>query len=127
MKKKTLFILTLLFIAVVMLIVWASIRQNAPSKLDGFAQCLKDKGAVFYGTFWCPHCINQKKLFGTAQRLLPYVECSTADGNHQTPECIEKKIMGYPTWRFADRSEETGTLLLARLAEKTGCVLPAGQ
>ena len=96
-----------------------------PSKLDGFAQCLKDKGAVFYGAFWCPHCIDQKKMFGAAKRFLPYVECSTPNGNSQMPVCMEKNITGYPTWYFADGTQESGTLELARLAEKTGCVLPA--
>ena len=31
-----------------------------PGKLDVFARCLKEKQAVFYGAFWCPHCQNQK-------------------------------------------------------------------
>ena len=34
-----------------------------PGELDQFALCLGDKGAVFYGAFWCPHCQNQKKMF----------------------------------------------------------------
>ncbi len=124
MKAKTIFILASLLVIIVILIAWAAMQQNKPSPLDGFAQCLKDKGAIFYGAFWCPHCIDQKKMFGTAKRLLPYVECSTPNGNSQTPVCMEKKITGYPTWRFADGTEESGTLLLTRLAEKTGCILP---
>src|SRR3989338_6132284 len=93
-----------------------------PGKYDAFAQCLTDKGAIFYGAFWCPHCQAQKKLFGTSAKLLPYVECSTLDGNGQTPECIEKKVASYPTWEFADLSRLTGEIPLAQLAEKTSCV-----
>ncbi len=26
-----------------------------PGALDTFATCLEDKGAIFYGAFWCPH------------------------------------------------------------------------
>ncbi|HEY4504811.1 MAG TPA: hypothetical protein VJI73_03495, partial [Candidatus Paceibacterota bacterium] len=37
---------------------------SGPGELDAFANCLKDRGAIFYGAFWCPHCANQKKLFG---------------------------------------------------------------
>ena len=96
MKPKTLFILGMLVVAIVMLVAWAAIQQSAPSKFDGFAQCLKEKGATFYGAFWCPHCQDQKKLFGTAKRLLPYVECSTPNGNGQLPVCIEK-VMANPT------------------------------
>ena len=85
------------------------------------AQCLKDKGAVFYGAFWCPHCKAQEALFEAAAPALPYVECATADGNAQTFVCQEKKITGYPTWKFADGSELTGEQSFQTLAEKTGC------
>lgn len=99
-------------------------KDNAPGKLDSFAQCLKDKGAVFYGAFWCPHCQNQKALFGSSQKLLPYNECSTPDGQGQLPICKEKNIQGYPTWIFADGSRLSGEVLIKTLAEKTGCLLP---
>ncbi len=95
-----------------------------PNALDQFAQCLKDKGAVFYGAFWCPHCQNQKKEFGSSVKYLPYVECSAPDGKSQTQICKDKKIDGYPTWMYADGSRESGELSLAHLAEKTGCAFP---
>lgn len=95
-----------------------------PGKYDDFAVCLKDKGAVFYGAFWCSHCQAQKKLFGTSAKLLPYTECSTADGNAQTQICIDKKIVGYPTWEFADGTRLNGEISLEKLAEQTSCVLP---
>lgn len=100
---------------------------SAPAALDSFTQCLKDKGAVFYGAFWCPHCQSQKKMFGDSEKLLPYVECSTADGKGQLAVCREKDITGYPTWMFADGSRESGELDLVVLAEKTGCELPKMQ
>ncbi len=95
-----------------------------PGKYDEFATCLKDKGAVFYGAFWCPHCQNTKKLFGSSAKLLPYVECSTADGKGQLQSCKDKNISGYPTWEFADGSRLNGELTLEQLAEKTACILP---
>ncbi|MFA6520393.1 MAG: hypothetical protein WCT44_02165 [Candidatus Paceibacterota bacterium] len=95
-----------------------------PGKYDEFATCLKDKGAVFYGAYWCPHCQSQKKLFGSSQKLIPYVECSTANGQGQLPVCTDKKIEGYPTWEFADGSRMNGEIPLQKLAEKTACVLP---
>ncbi len=99
-------------------------EDRQPGKYDSFAKCLKEKGAVFYGAFWCPHCENQKKMFGTSARFLPYVECSTPDGKGQTATCKEKQIKGYPTWEFADGSRESGELSLKHLSEKTGCSLP---
>jgi thiol-disulfide isomerase/thioredoxin len=98
-------------------------KKEAQKSTIALAQCLKDKGAVFYGAFWCPHCKQQKALFGTAVEALPYVECSTPDGNAQNQVCIDKKITGYPTWRFADGTELTGEVPLEKLAEKSGCSL----
>ncbi len=85
------------------------------------AQCIKESGAVFYGAFWCPHCQEQKALFGSAVTLLPYTECSTLDGKDQTQVCKDAHIMSYPTWRFKDNSELLGAISLETLAEKTGC------
>ncbi len=97
-------------------------------KYDTFAQCLKDKGATFYGAFWCPHCQAQKKLFGSAYKLLNYVECSTADGNGQTQICKDKKIASYPTWELKDGTrlpvENSAGVTLETLAQKTSCELP---
>ncbi len=92
------------------------------------AQCLKEKGVTFYGAFWCPHCKAQKALFADAVPALPYVECSTPDGNDQTQICKDKGIKSYPTWKFPDGSELTGEQQLATLAEKASCTqaLPGG-
>jgi thiol-disulfide isomerase/thioredoxin len=99
-----------------------------PGKYDAFAICLKDKGAVLYGAFWCPHCQEQKKLFGTSQKFLPYVECSTADGQGQLQICKDQKIVGYPTWKLADGTvipnENGAGVSLETLAAKTSCPLP---
>ena len=97
-----------------------------PGKYDTFATCLAEKGAVFYGAFWCPHCQAQKKLFGSSEKLLPYVECSLPNSK-PTQQCIEKKIDSYPTWEFADGSRLTGEIPLEVLAEKTSCALPGAE
>ena len=126
-KKKIFFIV--LGVLVLGLVGMATLQANkepeGPGKYDEFATCLQDKGAVFYGAFWCPHCQDQKKLFGKSAKLLPYVECSTADGKGRTQICIDKDVQSYPTWEFADESRLNGQISLAQLAEKTSCVLPA--
>lgn len=98
--------------------------QAGPGPLDAFAQCLGEKGAKFYGAFWCPHCQNQKKLFGSSERYLPYIECSTANGQGRLPVCEQANIEGYPTWEFADGPRLSGEVPLETLAENTGCELP---
>lgn len=128
MEKNVKIFVSAVGILVVGIIVAVLIRTNVvppgPGKYDTFAQCLKDKGAVFYGAFWCSHCQSQKKLFGSSAKLLPYVECSTANGRAQTQICIDKKIDGYPTWEFADGTRLNGEIPLLQLSEKTSCVLP---
>src|SRR3989344_7884917 len=94
--------------------------KGGGGKLDSFAKCLGEKGAIFYGAFWCPHCQNQKAMFGGSAKLLPYVECSTPDRKGQLDVCKEKQIEGYPTWIYADGTRESGEIPLARLAEKIG-------
>ena len=122
-----------IFVSVIVVLVLGTIATalvrgggapSSPGQYDGFAQCLKDRGAVFYGAFWCSNCQNQKKMFGKSASLLPYVECSTLDGRSQVKECQDKNIEGYPTWEFADGSRLNGTTPLQTLAEKTSCVLP---
>ena len=117
-------IVGLLVLGALITILIRSVAPSGPGKYDAFATCLKDKGAVFYGAFWCPHCQATKKLFGSSQKLIPYVECSTPDAGGQLQICKDKKIEGYPTWVFADESRLTGELTLKQLADKTSCILP---
>lgn len=124
MRNKTILILCAVLIVAISGIYFLVRENSKPGKLDGFAQCLKDKGAVFYGAFWCPHCQNQKQMFGSSVKFLSYVECSTADGKSQLQACKAKNIEGYPTWEFIDESRLTGEIPLTQLSEKTSCELP---
>lgn len=126
---RTSYITTGVIIGAVLIVAGAAVffgkgNTATAGKYNEFAACLQDKGAVFYGAFWCPHCRNQKEMFGDSADRLPYVECSTPDGKSQLPICVEKKITGYPTWEFADGSRLDGEIPLQTLAEKTRCPLP---
>lgn len=114
----------LVLVVLVAGVVWLIKAPTNPGKLDSFASCINDSGATFYGAFWCPHCQNQKALFGSSARLLPYVECSTPDGSGQLQICNDAGISGYPTWEFADGSRENGEVSIERLSELTSCSLP---
>lgn len=103
------------------------VKEAAPEaggKYDAFAQCLKNKGAVFFGAAWCPHCQAQKAEFGMSVKFLSYVECAVDGGNGQAEACAKEKITVYPTWKFGDGSLQPGALSMEALAQKTGCVLP---
>lgn len=91
--------------------------------LASFATCLADKGVSFYGAFWCPHCQNQKDEFRTAQKQLPYIECSTPEGSSLSV-CTEKQIRSYPTWINAQGERLEGEQSLETLAEFSSCPVP---
>lgn len=123
MSDKTLYT-TVAVAALVLIVAGVVWYQVTPGKYDTFAQCLGEQGATFYGAFWCPHCQEQKSLFGKSDGLLPYVECSTPDGQGQLPVCVDAGIQGYPTWEFSDGERVSGVVSLQALASKTGCELP---
>jgi thiol-disulfide isomerase/thioredoxin len=116
----------ILLAAVYVTFLWKPAVTVVPDgKYDQFAQCLKAKGAVFYGAFWCPHCQKAKANFGSSAKLLPYIECSTPDQQGQTQICKDKNITGYPTWTFAGTSTVvTGEQSMEKLAELSQCPLP---
>ncbi|MBX4209349.1 hypothetical protein KW799_01490 [Candidatus Parcubacteria bacterium] len=114
----------IVFFAVLAAIVGGMIwYASKPGQYDQFATCIKDSGATFYGAFWCPHCQEQKALFGKSAAKLPYVECSTPDGQGQTEICKQKNVESYPTWEFKTAGRKTGTFALAELSTFTGCPL----
>lgn len=96
-------------------------EDSQPGQYDTFAQCIADSGATFYGAFWCPHCEEQLEMFGNSDKLLPYVECSTPDGQNQTQACRDAEIQSYPTWDMPDGERITGVQTFQTLSEETGC------
>ncbi|MDP7116577.1 MAG: hypothetical protein QF915_05950 [Candidatus Woesearchaeota archaeon] len=84
------------------------------------ATCLTEKGATFFGAYWCGHCKAQKEMFGDAVNLLPYVECSLPERAGQTQVCKDEDIQSYPTWKV-NGEVVTGTQSLGQLATLSGC------
>lgn len=132
MKISSTYIVIAVAIAGVMLIggskfLGTTKEQMTPEKEGkymAFAECLAEKGAKFYGAFWCPHCKEQKEMFNDASTKLPYIECSTPDKKNQTQVCIDAGIESYPTWILANGEHLNGVISLEKLAEKTSCTLP---
>lgn len=125
MKKSTL-VLSILLVLGIAFAVWKGTGITgaaSASPYDDFAKCLTENGVVMYGAYWCPHCQNQKKMFGDSWHHVTYVECSLPNKAGQTKECQEKGIKGYPTWDI--RGEfHSGELSFEKLSELTGCKLP---
>ncbi|MEB3293373.1 MAG: vitamin K epoxide reductase family protein [Synechococcales bacterium] len=93
------------------------------------AQHLQATGAKMYGAYWCPHCCEQKQLFGQdAMKQLGYVECAEGGLQSQTEQCrsiipdVEKQTgekFGFPTWQINGQFY-SGRRSLAELAELSG-------
>ncbi|MGA8152056.1 MAG: hypothetical protein WB952_13975 [Terriglobales bacterium] len=100
------------------------LRQKQTSRLDSFAHCLSDKGAKMYGAYWCPHCADQKELFGSSFQYAPYIECGIKGSRELNPVCTQANIKHFPTWEFADGTRVEGAHPLEFLGQTTGCALP---
>jgi hypothetical protein len=99
-------------------------RYHKNHKYDSFAQCLATKQAKMYGLSWCPHCVDQKEMFGASFHSVPYVECGIKATKEETPECKAAGLNLFPSWQFGTEPPKAGVLSLEELSEKTGCSLP---
>jgi uncharacterized membrane protein len=86
------------------------------------AEHLSQQGAKMYGSYWCPHCFEQKQLFGKqAWNKVNYIECA-ADAKKNKPQvelCQQAGIKGFPTWEINGKLDP-GMKKLANLAELSG-------
>ncbi|MBD2423654.1 vitamin K epoxide reductase family protein [Cyanobium sp. FACHB-13342] len=88
------------------------------------ADHLTRTGAVMYTAYWCPHCHEQKELFGkAATEQLTLVECAADGRNSQKALCDAKKIQGFPTWEINGQLD-SGVKSLAELAQLSGYTGP---
>jgi hypothetical protein len=98
--------------------------RRRTSRLDAFAQCLTIKQLKMYGADWCPHCAEQKEMFGNSFQYVPYIECGVRGSREPAPVCAQAGIKHFPTWQFPDGERREGALALQTLSQKSGCSLP---
>jgi uncharacterized membrane protein len=97
--------------------------NSGPAEL-GLAAKLKQIDAKMYGAYWCPHCHDQKQLFGKqAFKLINYIECDPGGANPQPEVCQAAKIQSYPTWEI-EGTFYTKTQPLTELAKMSGYTGP---
>jgi uncharacterized membrane protein len=89
----------------------------------GLAQHLAAQGVKFYGAYWCPHCADQKRMFGNAAALLPYIECDARSPAGRPQVCLEAGVRAFPTWDIKGARYE-GVLSLDELARLSGYAPP---
>jgi uncharacterized membrane protein len=100
--------------------VWGRAPAAEDPNAGALARHLAATGATFYGAAWCPHCQEQKALFGASAGRLPYVECSPRGRTGpQAAACAAAGVRRYPTWIIRGRRYER-VLTLEELAEHSG-------
>jgi hypothetical protein len=119
---------TIIIIAVVAVVaaIVGVVKYRSYHQYDAFAKCLKDRGLVMYGAYWCPHCSEQKELFLGAVKYLPYQECGVQGNTSvESQVCKDAGIKRFPTWQFPPTGErQEGNLSLEALSDRSGCPLP---
>jgi glutaredoxin len=79
-----------------------------------------------YTAYWCPHCHEQKELFGKeGAAALKVVECAPDGHNSQAALCASKQIKGFPSWEINGQLD-SGVKPLAKLAAMSGFKGPNG-
>ncbi len=74
--------------------------SSSPQKIE-FAKFLSGNNIKMFSAYWCPHCHDQKQLFGKkAVKELTIVECAQDGKNNQHKLCREKQIEGFPSWEI---------------------------
>ena len=112
-----------LIVAALAAVIYLGLRKRG-SRLDAFAKCMAAKQVKIYGAYWCPHCADQKEMFGSSFQYILYVECGVPGSRAEAPACKDVGIRHFPTWQFADGERQEGTQTLQSLGTKTGCGLP---
>jgi hypothetical protein len=111
-------------IVVLFVLAYAAGWYHSNHRYDGFAKCLASKQAKMYGLYWCPHCIEQKEMFGKAFQYVSYTECAVKGTHDLTPECSAAGLKLFPSWQFGTNPPVPGVFPLQELSDKTGCSLP---
>ncbi|HEY9821511.1 MAG TPA: vitamin K epoxide reductase family protein [Candidatus Sericytochromatia bacterium] len=84
------------------------------------ARHLKKVGVKEYFAYWCPHCFEQKQLFGKeAVKELNYVECAAEGKNGKPQVCIDAGVKAFPSWEINGKLT-SGIKTLEELANETG-------
>jgi len=93
--------------------------SSGPAEI-ALAQHLQQIDAKEYGAYWCPHCYEQKQLFGKeAEEYINYIECAADAINSQADLCKAAGIKGYPTWEIKGQLY-SGIQPLTELARVSG-------
>ena len=97
-----------------------AITTSSSNEKVKFAKFLSENNVLMFSAYWCPHCHDQKQLFGKeAVKELTVIECAKDGKNNQYEFCETKGIEGFPSWEI-NNEIYSGVKNLNELATMTG-------
>ncbi|PPS42689.1 vitamin K epoxide reductase family protein [Chroococcidiopsis sp. TS-821] len=102
---------------------WPITTESGEAEI-ALARHLTQIGAREFVAWWCPHCYEQKQLFGKqAYAEINHIECA-ADGQNARPDlCQAAGIQSFPTWEINGQLYP-GLRSLEELADLSGYTGP---
>ncbi len=98
---------------------WEITTKSGEAEI-ALARHLKKVGVKAYFAYWCPHCYDQKQLFGKeAVSELNWVECAADGKNGQPQVCQDVGVKAFPSWQINGKLT-SGIKTLDELANETG-------
>ncbi len=91
----------------------------ADSYTVSLAKYMGSRGATMYGSYKCPHCNDQKKMFGSAFKYINYVECHPKGPDANPSLCFARGVQNFPTWEINGNYYQ-GAMSLERLSALSG-------
>ncbi len=102
---------------------WPITSSSGPAEI-ALARYLKQIGAKEYIAWWCPHCHEQKELFGKeAYSEINHIECAEGGKNAHPDLCQAANVQSFPTWEIKGKSYQ-GVQSLEELAKISGYTGP---
>ena len=94
----------------------AAAPASTPAQ-EALADQLSQAGVKYYGSWRCPACHYQGRLFGqSAMERLPYVECAKPNAlPQQAQACRAAEIEAFPTWIHPSGERRVGVQSLNEL------------
>jgi len=123
-NKRSKFINASMIILIIIMSFFAIIKINSSEEKEKLSQEgiqnlineLNDKNITLYGMSWCPHCKDQKSLFGENIDELDYIDCDIS------PDDICKELSVVPVWITPDEKIFVGQMSLSEIERiSSGC------
>lgn len=98
---------------------WQITTTSGESEI-ALARHLKQIGAKEYIAWWCPHCHEQKQLFGKeAYSYINHIDCDPQGKDSHPDLCKAADIKSFPTWEINGK-QYSGVQSLKSLAQVSG-------